>query len=117
MARPARYDVGTHSDGGLIAAGAILLGVGYGVSVTFAVLGDNLILLIPVVGGFIHAPINGSEGGIALGLSVSGAQLIGLIVLIAGAAHHHPNEPAQASLVPELVPGPGEAGVGLRWAF
>lgn len=110
-------DYGTHMDDGLIIAGSVTLGVGWLTSSVFGIIGSNPILFIPLAGGVIHAPMNGTGGGIALGLSVSGVQIIGLIILIAGLAHHHPNEPPRAGLLPELVPGPGQAGLGLRWRF
>lgn len=110
-------DYGTHMDEGLIIAGSVTLGVGWLTSSVFGIIGSNPILFIPLAGGAIHAPVNGTGGGIALGVSVSGVQLVGLIILIAGLAHHHPNAPPRASLLPELVPGPGQAGLGARWRF
>lgn len=109
---------GTHADVGLVVAGSVMLGVGYLTSATIGLLADNPILLIPVVGGLIHAPVNGTGGGIALGLSVSAVQIVGLVLLIVGAVANIPNEDDEmASLMPQLVPGPGEAGGGLRWRF
>lgn len=113
-------DYGTHIDVGLTVAGAVTLGVGYVTSAVFGGLGNNPILFIPVVGGLIHAPLNGTGGGIALGLSLFGVQAVGLIIMIAGLAHNHPNDPravAEGSWVPEIIGGPGEAGAGLRWRF
>lgn len=112
-----RPSYGTHPDVGLAVAGGVVLGLGYAAQVIFGVLGNNAILYIPIVGGFIHAPLNGTGGGIALGVSVSTSQTLGLILMIWGLASNHPNEPPRASLEPELVPGPGEAGLGLRWRF
>lgn len=109
---------GTHPDWGLVVTGAVLLGAGYLTSVVFGALGDNAILFIPVIGGFIHAPLNGTGGGIALGLTVSAVQVVGVILLIVGLVANIPNDPPRvASLVPRLVGGPGEAGGGLRWSF
>lgn len=108
---------GTHMDDGLIIAGSVTLGAGYLTSLAFGIVGNNFILFIPVVGGAIHAPVNGTLGGILLGVGVSAVQVVGLSLLIAGLAAHHPDEPLRAGLEPELVPGPGEAGLGLRWRF
>lgn len=119
-AQPGQYAVvqgGTHPDIGLVVAGSITLGLGYLTSVVFGVLGNNAILYIPVIGGIIHAPLNGTGGGIALGLSVSAAQIVGLIILIVGAVANIPDDPLVASAAPRLVPGPGDAGGALRWRF
>ncbi len=113
----ATYDTGTHMDTGLIVTGSVILGVGYLTSAVLGGLFDNFILFIPVAGGFIHAPLNGTAEGIALGVSLSSVQVAGLVILIVGLASNHPNEPRRADLEPELVPGPGEAGLGLRWSF
>jgi hypothetical protein len=108
----------THPDYGLVIAGAVTLGVGYLTSIVFGVLGDNAILFIPIVGGIIHAPLNGTGGGIALGLSVSAVQIVGLVLLIVGLVANIPDEePSVASALPRLVPGPGDAGGALRWRF
>lgn len=108
----------THPDLGLVITGAVLFGAGYLTSVIFGVLGDNAILFIPVFGGIIHAPLNGTGGGIALGLTVSAVQIVGVILFIVGMVANIPDdEPTTASLVPRLVGGPGDAGGGLRWSF
>ncbi len=110
--------VSTHPDWGLVVAGAVTLGAGFLTSIVFGALGDNAILFIPVVGGIIHAPVNGTGGGIALGLSVSAVQIAGLIILIVGLVANIPDDqPQLGSLVPRLVPGPGEAGAALSWSF
>ncbi len=110
---------GTHPDYGLVITGAVLLGVGYLTSIILGAVLDNGILYIPVIGGLIHAAVfSGYAIDLAVGLTISAAQIVGLILLIVGLVANIPDEePQAASLVPRLVDGPGDAGAALRWVF
>lgn len=109
---------GTHSNMGLVIGGTVMLSVGYLTSAMLGIFAGNPILLIPVLGGAIHGPVNGTGGGWALGLGLFAVQTVGLILLILGAVAEIPNEPqAVASWTPHLAAGPGDAGMGLDWFF
>src|SRR5690606_16831667 len=86
--------------------------------------GDGWTAFIPLVGGFIWAGTPGVcplPSGPVFGGIGSGVQAVGLLLMLIGsfAQESTPVEPAlrEASLLPELVDGPGEAGLGLRWRF
>lgn len=112
--------VGTHIDVGLTVAGAITLGLGIGTSVFIGVLANDVFFFIPLAGGLIHANLVDTSQAWGLGGGVFLIQASGLVLMVAGLAANHPNDPgaqAAASPVPELVGGPGEVGLGLRWRF
>jgi hypothetical protein len=112
------YAASTHPDWGLVVTGSILLGVGYLTSIILGAVLDNAILYIPVLGGLIHAAIYSAYAiDVVVGLAISAAQIVGVILLIIGLVANIPDEPQQASLAPRLVDGPGDAGVALRWVF
>jgi hypothetical protein len=84
--------------------------------------GSPWTLYIPLAGGFIYPAVDGysySSTGEVFGIPGAGLQVIGLALMIIGAAAHETSfRPAgAASVTPELVGGPGEAGLGLRWLF
>lgn len=115
---PPAVDSGTHIDVGWTVVGAVTFSLGYAASVIFGVLRDDL-FYIPVAGGLVHALIGGADGALGLGLSLFLGQSLGLVVMIFGLSQRYPNDPppAEASLLPEVVGGPGELGLGLRWRF
>lgn len=102
-----------------IIAGSLLLGSW--------VNGSPWLMYIPLAGGFIYPAFDSSSygsSGTGDGFGIPGAalQTIGLILMIVGAAAKEtsvvvPQRRWAASLEPEVVSGPGEAGVGLRWRF
>lgn len=119
----------------LVIAGGVVASIGYGFSIVMGIIhllpevskwcpGDGWTAFIPLVGGFIWAGTPGVcpfPSGPVFGGIGSGVQAVGLLLMLIGsfAQESTPVEPAlrEASLLPELVDGPGEAGLGLRWRF
>lgn len=104
--------------------GITLLSVGYGASVTHAVLGlgsygfGSELCFIPLVGALLW-PLAGN-GSLVLGLPSFGVQLVGLVtMLVAGIARRpvRSSSPWHADGGPRLTSGPGELGLGLEWGF
>jgi len=108
---------GTHNDMGLILAGSITLGIGYVTSVVFGAILPSDYLFIPVVGGVILATNRRDAWGLSVGLGTFAIQTVGLALLIVGLVVSYPDEPVATAWVPRIVGGPGDAGLGLRWAI
>jgi hypothetical protein len=84
--------------------------------------GSPWTMYIPLVGGFIYGAVDGPYGsalGEGFGIPGAGLQVIGLALMIIGAAAHETSfeSAGAASITPELVGGPGEVGLGLRLRF
>lgn len=80
-------------------------------------------MFVPLIGGFIYPATNSSFGSTAHAVGLPGATLqsVGLVLLIVGALVRRrvggDGEAGTSALRPELVAGPGNAGLGLRWAL
>jgi len=109
--------VSTHNDMGLILAGSITLGIGYVTSVVFGAILPSDYLFIPVVGGVILATNRRDAWGLSVGLGTFAIQTVGLALLIVGLVVSYPDDPVATSWAPRIVGGPGDAGLGLRWAI
>jgi len=107
------------------ARGAIVAGILELALSSYLRAGEPWTVFIPLVGGFIWAGTDPNCCGFAAGLVFggigSGLQSLGLLFMVIGALARETTVVAQrtwgASLEPELVGGPGEAGLGLRWRF
>ena len=69
---------------------------------------------IPFVGGVINAVLGPGVSNIVLGTLMSSLQIVGFIMLIGGAVGRR-EVPVRGP--PRIVPGPGQAGLGLEWVW
>jgi hypothetical protein len=114
----------TTFDEGLVIAGTTTLVVGYVYSLIVGGVffgGAGYMAFIPVIGGFLWL-IPFLPYGLYFGIAGSVVQTVGLITLIVGLVQRVEvyaggDRPHRAGGGPTITPGPGEAGLGLRWDF
>lgn len=115
----------------LVMAGGVTAIIGYGFHVVVGALAvaygtvNGWMPLIPLAGGFIWAGAEASGGASAgqaiemiMGITGSAVQSVGLILMIVGGLAQETSVVGPrggSSLAPEVVPGPGDAGLAVRW--
>lgn len=106
----------SHPDYGFIIAGSIVLGLAYVPSAVLGPLTGVWIGGLPVLGAWIW-PIWDLTLGLIAGLPMAAVQTLGFVLLMVGLASWSEEPRELASIVPSVVGGPGDLGLGLRWRF